>query len=197
MFTRLISFKPTVSKPRTVHSALLIGLILSIAGCASVTGSTEQTVSVQAFDKTEQLQGAICEVENDKGKWFVNTPGTVQIDRSNEDLMIICRKDGHDTGLANVVSNAGASVAGNVGLAILVPIVGIVGALIDHNSGASYRYPTSIQVYMGQTVTVEDKPPGSETAAPSAVSAQVPQTTAPKEERFTITVDGVTPENPR
>jgi len=181
----------------TQHKVLLTALILSITGCASVTGSTDQTISVQAFDKTEQLQGAICEVENDKGKWFVNTPGTVQIDRSNEDLVIICRKDGHDTGLANVVSNAGASVAGNVGLAILVPIVGIVGALIDHNSGATYRYPTSIQVYMGQTVTVEDKPPGSETAAPSAVSAQVPQTTAPKEERFTITVDGVTPENPQ
>ena len=54
--------------------------------------------------------------------------------------MVICKKDGHETGMANVVSAAGGSVAGNVGLALLIPIVGIVGAIVDHSSGATYKY---------------------------------------------------------
>ena len=171
----------------------ILALIVSTSGCAAVTGSTDQTLSVQAFAKDEQIQGVMCELENDKGKWFVTTPGTVQIDRSNEDLIVICRKEGHETGTANVVSSAGASVAGNVGLALLVPIVGIVGALIDHNSGATYKYPTNIQIRMGQAVTVQALPP-EETATPSAPVTAPAQSQA---QRFTITADGLVPEGTR
>jgi hypothetical protein len=178
----------------TPKQLLMITLIISTTGCASITGSSDQTISVQTFAKTALLQGVVCEIENDKGKWFVTTPGTVQINRSNEDLVVICKKEGHDMGMANVVSGAGASVAGNVGLALLIPIVGIVGAIVDHHSGATYKYPTNVQVFMGQSVTVQDAPPTDDAATNATSRAQVQPAGPPKTERFTITADGVIPE---
>ena len=108
--------------------------------------------------------------------------------------MVICKKDGHETGMANVVSAAGGSVAGNVGLALLIPIVGIVGAIVDHSSGATYKYPTNVQGYMGRSVTVQDAPPTDGTTTNATNSAQMKPAGPPTTERFTITADGVTPE---
>jgi len=160
----------------------------SLVGCASITGSTDQTLSVQTFLGQEQVRGVLCEVENDKGKWFVTTPGTIAIDRSAEDLVVICRSDKHEPGMANVVSSAGASVAGNVGLALLIPIVGIIGAAIDHGSGATYDYPTNVRVQMGDSVTVKVPEPGQTTET----KANTGQPANPAEpQRFTITADGV------
>ena len=96
--------------------------------------------------------------------------------------------------MANVVSAAGGSVAGNVGLALLIPIVGIVGAIVDHSSGATYKYPTNVQVYMGQSVTVQDTPPTDETNTDATSRTQTQPAGPPTTERFTITTDGVVPE---
>lgn len=181
-----------------MSSKIIISLIagMALTGCASVTGSRDQTISVQAFQQTSQLSDAICELENDKGKWFITTPGSVQIDRSAEDLIVICRKDGHDSGMATIVSGAGASVAGNVGLALLVPIVGIIGAIVDHNSGATYKYPTNVQVYMGQSVTIQERPPENTEGTNSSTTAPRPPSPdrSSQEQRFTITADGIVPE---
>jgi len=179
----------------TPKKLLFITLIVSATGCASVTGSTDQTISVQTFSNKTLVQDAVCEIENDKGKWFVTTLGTVQINRSNEDLVVICKKEEHETGIAKVVSGAGGSVAGNVGLALLIPIVGIVGPVIDHNSGATYKYPTNVQVFMGQSITVQSTPTADETAASASNRAPTQPRTQPTIERFTITADGVIPEN--
>jgi hypothetical protein len=85
-------------------------------------------------------------------------------------------------------------VAGNVGLALLIPIVGIVGAIVDHSSGATYKYPTNVQVYMGQSVTVQDTPPTDETNTDATSRTQAQPAGPPTTERFTITTDGVVPE---
>jgi hypothetical protein len=46
---------------------------------------------------------------------------------------VVCEIE-NDKGIANVVSAAGASVAGNI----------LFEGIIDHNSGAAYEYPTLI-----------------------------------------------------
>lgn len=178
-------------KPRIL---LLITLLGSAKGCASVTGSAHLAISVQTFAKT-LVQGAVCEIENDKGKWFITTLGTDQINRSNEDLEVICKKDEHETGIAKVVSGAGGNVAGNFGLTFLIPIVGIVGAVIDHNSGATYKYQTNVQVLMGRSVNVQNTSPADEATTSAPNWAQTRPDTQSTAERFTITADGVTPGN--
>lgn len=124
--------------------ASVTALALMSVGCASITGSTDQTISVEARSTTGQVAGAVCELDNDKGKWFVTSPGSTRISRSNEDLIVTCRKDDLSPGIVTVESRTKGSMAGNILFG------GIIGAVIDHNSGAAYQYPTLVQVLMGQ-----------------------------------------------
>jgi len=40
---------------------------------------------------------------------------------------------------------------------------GVIGAIVDHNSGAAYQYPTLIQVLMGQSIEIRPTPPAEQT----------------------------------
>ena len=116
-------------------SALLI--VACIQGCASITGTTNQSVSVQTLERSgNELSGAACEMANNKGKWFVKSPGSVTITRSNDDLQVTCNKDGHEPGRAAVVSKTKGSMFDNI------LIGGGIGAIVDHNTGAAYEYPS-------------------------------------------------------
>jgi len=123
--------------------SLAVVALLGLSGCASVTGTTGQSVSVETRQQAQQVSGASCELSNSKGKWFVTTPGSVQIRRSNDELIVICTKEGFEPGRANVASETKGSMFGNILLG------GGIGAIVDHNSGAAYEYPTLIQIMMG------------------------------------------------
>lgn len=129
-------------------SVLVIAALTS--GCASITGSPNQSVSVQ----TRELNGGVvssanCELTNNKGKWFVTTPGSVMIHRSNDDMQVLCSKTGFEPGRAAVVSDTKASMFGNIIFG------GAIGAIIDHSNGSAYEYPTFIQVLMGGFSKIE------------------------------------------
>ena len=126
----------------------LLGLVALGSGCASITGSTDQTISVEAREAKGQVPGALCELDNDKGKWFVTAPGSTRISRSNEDLIVTCKKEGLSPGVATVESTTKGGMAGNILFG------GVIGVIIDHNSGAAYQYPTLIQVLMGQSIEI-------------------------------------------
>ena len=113
-------------------------------GCASVTGTSNQSISIQArASNGKEVKEAACDLINKRGTWFITTPGTVQIHRSNDDLQITCRKEGYDNGRASVVSETKGSMFGNILLG------GGIGAVVDHNNGSAYEYPSFIQVVMG------------------------------------------------
>lgn len=125
--------------------------LLSLVGCASITGTTNQNVSVQTKDSAgTELVGASCELGNKKGKWFVTTPGTVGISRSNDDIQVSCTKDGYLPGKQGVVSDTKGMMFGNIIFG------GGIGAIIDHNSGAAYEYPSVIQVVMSRIAKATD-----------------------------------------
>jgi hypothetical protein len=125
-----------------------------ITGCASITGTTNQSVSVQTRTQTgSEVASANCEMSNNKGKWYVTTPGSVMIQRSNDDLQAICRKDTYEPGHAAVVSATKGSMFGNIIFG------GGIGAIIDHNNGSAYEYPNFIQVVMGSFSKIEPPPP--------------------------------------
>lgn len=143
----------------------------TLIGCASVTGTTGQSVSVETLSKSGvNVSGASCELINSKGKYFVNTPGTVPIRRSNDDMSVVCRKDGIEPGLATVVSETKGMMFGNILLG------GGIGAIVDHNTGAAYEYPTLIQVMMGTTTKIEAPKPKESDSAATTQTPQTPQT---------------------
>jgi len=122
----------------------LITAFSFLSGCASVTGTPNQSVSVQARSSNgKEVKEAACDLINKRGTWFITTPGTVQIHRSNDDLQVTCRKEGFDNGRASVVSDTKGSMFGNILLG------GGIGAVVDHNNGSAYEYPSFIQVTMG------------------------------------------------
>lgn len=119
-------------------------------GCASITGTENQSVSVQTHGQSgTEVVGASCELTNNKGKWFVTTPGSVNIHRSNDDMQVICKKESLENGRAAVVSDTKGSMFGNILFG------GGIGAIVDHNKGTAYEYPTLIDIVMGGFATIK------------------------------------------
>ncbi len=122
---------------------LFIFFILSISGCASITGSKNQPLSVTATLEGKPVVGANCELLNDKGKWFVTTPGSVVILKSYQDLTVTCRKpETKKVGATTFQSTNESSVWGNVLTG------GIIGYAVDAGTGAGFSYPPTLNVPM-------------------------------------------------
>ncbi|MEO7726763.1 MAG: hypothetical protein ABIS45_05875 [Burkholderiales bacterium] len=104
----------------------------------------------------KEVTGSACELNNNKGKWFVTSPGSTTITRSNDNLQVLCRKD-PDIGRASVVSATKGSMFGNILFG------GGIGMIIDHSNGSAYEYPTFFQVQMGSNKLIDmTKPEGKQ-----------------------------------
>ena len=151
-------------------AAICFPAVLS-SGCASITGTSNQSVSVQTREQGGgEVTNANCELTNNKGRWFVTSPGSVMIHRSNDDMQVLCNKVGFEPGRAAVVSEIKGSMFGNIIFG------GGIGAIIDHSNGSAYEYPNFIQVIM--TSFAKSEPPKAEdqsTQGPTATSTTAAQ----------------------
>ena len=136
------------------------GLAVALAGCASVTGGDSQRVHVQA-QTTEgaAVDTAECTLTNDRGSWVVRTPGEVIVHRSNHSMEVRCRRAALPEGVVIVESGTRAAVYGNI------LVGGVIGAVIDHNTGAAYEYPERVRVVMGRTTNFTLPRPGGTPSA--------------------------------
>lgn len=153
---------------KTIRLAAIIAAVSSaslLTGCASIVSGTSQIVSVETMQATGQVAGATCKLENDKGVYYVTTPGTVTVRRAYGDMNVKCEKPGIEPGLATIKSSTKAMFAGNIIFG------GVIGAGVDAASGAAYDYPTLFQVMMGQAPMVAPAPAAG---APVAASAAAP-----------------------
>lgn len=124
-----------IKRSVTLISTLLAALTLS--SCATITSGTHETVAV----KTGGTVGAICTLQNNKGKWTVShTPGSVAVDRSGENLAVNCSKSGFSKTQAVSSHMNGAEVAN-----LIVP-GGSIGLIVDRVNGSAFSYPTEINV---------------------------------------------------
>ncbi len=124
-------------------SILLSTLVMT--GCASLTGSKNQAISVQTHMQGDAVEGAKCVLMNDKGSWFVTTPGSVMVQKSYEDLSVNCNKPAVSSGLAYFRSKSNGGVWGNILAG------GIIGYAIDSSNGSGFDYPPLLTVEMGVT----------------------------------------------
>lgn len=177
-FILLANFIMTKSLLRLL---VVLGL-LSLTACSTISGSgTTQAISVQTFQSDgAEIDGAKCDMTNDEGTWFVVTPGSTVVHRSNKDLQVTCRKPGSDVGTASVVSRTKGNMWGNVILG------GGIGAIVDHNNGSAYDYPGLVKIYMGRANQKIDEtsPQGSYATNTTTVpgSAQTQQVAESKKE---------------
>jgi hypothetical protein len=101
----------------------------------------------------------MCKLQNDKGVYYVTTPGTVTVHRAYGDMNVKCEKPGFDAGLATVKSTTKGMMAGNILFG------GVIGAGVDAASGAAYDYPALFQVVMGQQQTLQAPAPQNQAQA--------------------------------
>ena len=136
----------------TMRAIRLLVLLagVALAGCASVSGGNVQKMYVQAQSQNgAAVAGADCTLTNDKGTWRVTAPGDTSIVRSNKRMEVKCDKSPLPQGVVSVESATRGAMYGNIILG------GVVGAVIDHNSGAAYEYPEMIKVIMGRMVSMD------------------------------------------
>jgi hypothetical protein len=122
---------------------LSIATVLVLTGCASVTGSKLQPLSVQTIQDGKEVSGVGCTLTNDAGKWFVTTPGSVTVQKSTGDMAVDCTKDDLK-GRENLVSKSNGAVWGNIILG------GGIGYIVDRNTGAGFDYPNTVTVILSR-----------------------------------------------
>ena len=152
---------------RVLYLSLTLLVAALASGCATITSSDMQSVSITTHTEQGQLvEKAKCTLKNDKGAWQVDSPGFVGVHRSSEDLLIECKQDGQPDGFLRAISRAAGGMFGNIIFG------GGIGAIIDHSRGTGYNYPDTLPVKMGKSVVVdrrdEQQPPGDQTTSPGA-----------------------------
>jgi hypothetical protein len=149
---------------RAIAAFAVVAGSAGLTGCASIVSGTNQIVSVETLHATSKVDGATCKLENDKGVYYVTTPGTVTVRRAYGDMSVRCEKPGMEAGIASIKSSTKGMAFGNVVFG------GVIGVGVDMASGAAYDYPNLFQVMMGQTTTIA---PGA-IASTTQVSADAP-----------------------
>jgi hypothetical protein len=135
-----------------LRPAVAVVLLAALAGCASLTESTEQSVLVQTVLDHREIAGVGCVLYNDAGKWFVTTPGRVTLRKSAGPLRIDCQKAGKGWAYEKVDSRVDGNLWGNLAL------TAGVGYVVDRSTGAGYDYPSTLTVVMHPAQSREEAP---------------------------------------
>jgi hypothetical protein len=109
----------------------------TLIGCATIVEGTKQTVTV-----TTTPAGAICEFK--RGGMVIGivnpTPGSIQLEKSKDNVAVTCTKEGHQGGGASLASEFQGMTFGNILFG------GIIGVAVDASSGAMHEYKPSVHV---------------------------------------------------
>ena len=83
-----------------VKISTVVAIGIAATGCSTISGSgTSQPLSVQTLSADgSDIEGAKCDLTNDEGTWYLTTPGSTTVRRSNKDMQVICKKAGIDLG---------------------------------------------------------------------------------------------------
>lgn len=145
-------------------NVVILALVSLTTGCASIVNGQNQSLSVETRLKADQIAGANCQLTNNKGTWYITSPGSTTVHRSYEDLAVRCEKDGVAPGIASVKSSTKAMAFGNIIFG------GVIGAGVDMASGAAYDYPSLITIEMGETTQIAPPPQNNEAGQQNKVS---------------------------
>ena len=138
--------------PMPLPTTRLAGLALAgltLSACATITKGADQTVTIQT-----DPAGALCRLEREGTTLAVvnPTPGTVQIDKSKNAVVVKCSADGHQDTFATLASEFQGMTVGNVVFG------GLIGLAIDASSGAMNQYPSEITLLLvPETFPTEEK----------------------------------------
>ena len=118
---------------------LLSVVALSISACGTILSGTSQNISVNSIQGGQEISGAACVIDNGIQKYYVNTPGTISVDKYKKDIAVQCEKDGIKSEIAQGSSDFNAITL----LGVLLDF-GIFSIPTDFISGGAWEYPKTI-----------------------------------------------------
>ena len=133
-----------------IKNIFLLIIFSFLTGCASITESKNQSMSVSTGDVT----GAMCTLSNSKGSYYVNsTPGSVMVRNACDQLTVTCKKDGYvpaNPAAGSIQDKSKGMAWGNILFG------GIIGIAVDRNTGAGCNYPQQNIIFPMQKVSAEN-----------------------------------------
>lgn len=122
---------------------LVFGLVaiaaMSVGGCATIVKGTSQVVAID----TPGAAGASCELSSSAiGTQTVTTPATIELEKSQHSISVICRKQCFQDGAGVIASYTEGMAAGNVIAG------GVIGLGVDAVSGAMNKYADRTSITM-------------------------------------------------
>jgi hypothetical protein len=134
----------------SMRSWVICAAAVLTGGCATVVNETTHPIKVETLraDGTAVI-GAECRVANDYGTITMRSGDTAQVRRSGADLDIVCKDPANPDAVARLISRANAGMVGNIIFG------GGIGAIIDHNKGTAYTYPTWVRLVFGKTLVFD------------------------------------------
>lgn len=133
-----------------LKAASAVALLMAATGCATIVNDSTQPVRVETKTSSgNTIAGADCRISNDYGVTTAKSGDTVNVRRSSKDLDITCQHPENPQAMARAISRANAGMAGNIIFG------GGIGAIIDHNKGTAYTYPTWVQLVFGKTLVFD------------------------------------------
>lgn len=167
---------------KTIILAASVSLLFT--GCASVVNDSTHPIKIETQTAAGQVvAGADCKLTNDYGVTNAKSGDTVQVRRSSKDLSISCLHPQNPEAKGNAISRANGGMWGNVLLG------GGIGAIIDHNKGTAYTYPTWVQMIFGKDLTF-DRSNQKEEAVVVGVEAPAKPVTAAAPATASVTAPG-------
>ncbi len=145
-----------------LQRAAMIAGALAAAGCATVTGTPTQPVSIQTVDAFGRpVDGMRCRVANSAADYFGSTPMfDLQVRRSSSDLEVECRR--------GPLVARGTAVSRGTHLASAILPGGTAAVVIDHLTGYRYAYPSRLQLRVGEHLVFD-----SNSTAPARISSEL------------------------
>ena len=140
------------------YTAFILAASVLATGCSSLTQSDSQSLSLTTTYQGRPVE-TDCKLTNDRGTWDARSPANVMVRKSNEDLNVVCKRQGLPDGLLKAISRAAGSMFGNIILG------GGIGAMIDHSNGRGYDYPVQLPVKMGESVVADKRADAERTQA--------------------------------
>jgi hypothetical protein len=118
---------------------LALAFAAVLAGCATITKGTTQSVAVN----TPGVPGAQCTLNSSAiGTKVVTTPASLTLDKASDNITVVCKKECYQDGTGIIGSFTETMAAGNLIAG------GVVGLGVDAVSGAMNRYNADNQFAM-------------------------------------------------
>ena len=128
----------------------LIPAVVFFSGCASIVNDVTHPIKIETKTETgEIVAGAECTLSNERVSQIMKSGELANVRRSNTDLKIECKHTAQPDAVATATSRVNGSMFGNIILG------GGIGAIIDHNRGTAYTYPTWIQLIFGRALVFD------------------------------------------